>query len=191
MEASRAFGFEMSYDQALSLRSCDKSMARELFLKWSGADIYQPVKDERKRIMSARIKENPLQPKKGAQQVLKLLKEKGYPLIAVTSSPAGRAQRYLESVNLYSCLDRIISVEQVKRGKPYPDVYRYACEMLCVTAKNVIVFEDSPNGIASASKAGCRVIMIEDLSPCSGELQKMTKGHFSDFEKFLMWMKQE
>ena len=50
---------------------------------------------------------------------------------------------------------------QVKRPKPFPDIYRKAAEALRVDAKNCIVFEDSPTGIEAAHGAGMRVVGVE------------------------------
>ena len=50
----------------------------------------------------------------------------------------------------------------VKEGKPSPDVYIYACEQLDRKPQDCIAVEDSPNGVLSAYRAGCKVIMVPD-----------------------------
>ncbi len=47
-------------------------------------------------------------------------------------------------------------------GKPSPDIYRYACEQLALAPENCLAVEDSPNGVLSAYRAGCRVVMVPD-----------------------------
>ena len=53
--------------------------------------------------------------------------------------------------------------DEVKRGKPAPDVYIDAARKLGVDASRCIVFEDSETGITAALAAGMRVIQIPDL----------------------------
>jgi beta-phosphoglucomutase family hydrolase len=50
---------------------------------------------------------------------------------------------------------------QVKRPKPFPDVFLEAARRLNTEPKNCIVFEDSPTGVAAARGAGMRVVGVE------------------------------
>ena len=52
----------------------------------------------------------------------------------------------------------------VKKGKPEPDIYLYACNMLKLKPSRCIAVEDSPNGVLSAYRADLKVIMIPDLT---------------------------
>ena len=63
-----------------------------------------------------------------------------------------------------SLIHILICATMVERGKPAPDVYAYACHTLGVTPEECYAVEDSPNGVRSAHDAGCRVIMIPDLT---------------------------
>ena len=66
----------------------------------------------------------------------------------------------------------IISTENVENGKPEPDVYLYVCDCLDVDPKITFAVEDSPNGIMSAANAGCRVVMIPDITPPEKEMEE-------------------
>ena len=48
----------------------------------------------------------------------------------------------------------IVAAEDVSRGKPAPDCFRLAAERLGVDARDCLVFEDAPAGIAAAEAAG-------------------------------------
>ncbi len=56
--------------------------------------------------------------------------------------------------------DRIISGDQVKRGKPDPEPYRRGAELLGVQPQDCLVFEDAPSGIRAGLAAGCRVLGV-------------------------------
>ena len=56
--------------------------------------------------------------------------------------------------------DRIISGDQVKRGKPDPEPYRRGAELLGVRAEDCLVFEDAPSGVRAGIAAGCRVLGV-------------------------------
>ena len=73
----------------------------------------------------------------------------------------------------------------VKRGKPFPDVYLSALERVHANKDEVIVFEDSPNGIRSAYNAGLKVIFIEDLSPYDEEIKSKTISQLKDIKEII------
>jgi sugar-phosphatase len=56
--------------------------------------------------------------------------------------------------------DRIISGDDVKRGKPDPEPYRRGAELLGVSAPDCLVFEDAPSGVRAGVAAGCRVLGV-------------------------------
>jgi beta-phosphoglucomutase family hydrolase len=54
----------------------------------------------------------------------------------------------------------VVDGHQVKRPKPFPDIYRRAAELLGEPPDNCIVFEDSYSGVEAARAAGMRVVGI-------------------------------
>ena len=61
--------------------------------------------------------------------------------------------------------ERLISADMVKRGKPDPEPYLLGAEMLGFSAKDCVVFEDAPNGVAAGVAAGCRVVGVLGTTP--------------------------
>ena len=58
--------------------------------------------------------------------------------------------------------DYIISGESLKESKPNPEIYLKCLEHFNLSAKEAIVVEDSPYGIAAAKRAGLEVAAIKD-----------------------------
>ena len=57
-------------------------------------------------------------------------------------------------------------------GKPAPDVFLKAAELLGLEPGECLVIEDSYNGIRAANAAGCQVVMVPDMDEPTEE----TKG---------------
>ena len=57
------------------------------------------------------------------------------------------------------------SGDEVRSGKPAPDIYLNAAEKLCTEPIDCLAFEDSNNGTTAALAAGMNVIQIPDLAP--------------------------
>ena len=53
-----------------------------------------------------------------------------------------------------------MTIEQVERPKPDPDIYHRACAMLGLEASRCVIFEDSNPGMRAAIASGARAIMI-------------------------------
>ena len=95
---------------------------------------------------------------------LQWLKAHGILTAIATANQVERTERLLRRIGLIEYFDRVIGADLVERGKPVPDTYRYACEVLALPPEQVIAVEDAPNGVLSAHAAGCRVIMVPDQS---------------------------
>jgi beta-phosphoglucomutase len=88
---------------------------------------------------------------------------------------SGAARQEIDAVlaqsGLTDVFEVVVAAEDVSRGKPDPEGYVVALERLNrtlpepVDAKDVLVFEDSDQGLAAAVAAGMRCIVIEGTSP--------------------------
>ena len=164
-EASKFYGYELNHEEALSMRSRDKQSAIEFLSEVSGGLLdYYKVKEKRIELMSEYLSTHPIVLKDGALEVLKKLKDENKKIYIVTANTVEKSERIINQVGFRYLIDEIISAKDVKRGKPFPDVFLYACEYVQKEPKDVIVFEDSPNGLISSHEAGCYTIMMEDMS---------------------------
>jgi sugar-phosphatase len=77
----------------------------------------------------------------------------------VTSSPLPLAKRRLEVAGL-PIPSRIVTAEDITRGKPAPDGFLLAAERLGFAPRECLVFEDAPAGIAAGEAAGANVVVI-------------------------------
>ena len=54
----------------------------------------------------------------------------------------------------------ILTAEDVKQGKPFPEMFEKAAARCGHPPAEMVVFEDSPNGLRSAKAAGARCIVV-------------------------------
>ena len=104
----------------------------------------------------------PWQP--GALQLLAALREADVPCALVTMSYTSLAH-ILDSLVPAGTFDAIVTGDMVTNGKPHPEPYLKAAEMLGVDPTHCVAIEDSPTGIASAEAAGARVIGVPHFVP--------------------------
>ncbi len=113
--------------------------------------------------LDAHIRVQGVELKPGVADTLKYLKEKGVKVGLATSTVRERATGYLKAHHIDQYFDELVFGDTVEHGKPAPDIYLKACEMLDVKPEEAIAVEDSINGILSAGRAGMYPVMVIDL----------------------------
>jgi HAD superfamily hydrolase (TIGR01509 family) len=83
-----------------------------------------------------------------------------WPLGLATSSNRGIIDLVLERAGVAELFPVTVSSEEVKRGKPAPDVYLDAARRLGVDPGVAAAIEDSTNGLLAAAAAGMGVVAV-------------------------------
>ncbi len=165
------FGYHMTDEQALYMRSLGRPFAPAKLKEWFGPELdYAAVRSCRKRLMEDYLEKVGIDLKPGALELLGALQEHHVQTAIATASDRERTVKYLGNLGLLPYFSRIICATQVREGKPAPDIYLYACEQLGKVPGECFAVEDSPNGVRSAYRAGCKVIMVPDQTPPDEEL---------------------
>lgn len=95
----------------------------------------------------------------GAETLLKALPDDAIAL--VTSADRVLADIRMQAAGL-TMPTTAVTAEAVTRGKPHPEGYLKAAELLGAEPADVVVFEDAPAGIAAARAAGMRTVVVGD-----------------------------
>ena len=172
LESLHYYGYPAEKEHILALRSLTGKNAELKLKSFFGDSLnYEQVKNKRIVLMNEYIRKNGVEIKKGADEILPYLKEKGIKIALATSSPYERAQEHLGMAGLFKYFDQCVCGGMVKNSKPQPDIYLLASEKLGLKPCECIAVEDSPNGVRSAVNAGCKTVMIPDLTPCTEDLK--------------------
>ncbi len=82
------------------------------------------------------------------------------PTAIASSSPRRLIDLVVSRLDLGDALTVTVSTEEVARGKPFPDGYLRACELLGSDPARSVAVEDSTNGVRSAFAAGMKVVCV-------------------------------
>ncbi len=129
--------------------------------------------------------EVPLKP--GALEFLKLCKEKQLQLGIATSNSRELVENIIEVHGLGDFFSCIMTGSDIKRGKPFPDIYLSVAEALKVSPERCLVFEDIVPGIQAGKNAGMRVCAVEDAYsvPDRRRKQELADYYISDYHIFV------
>jgi HAD superfamily hydrolase (TIGR01509 family) len=101
-----------------------------------------------------------LQPMPGLFELLDLIDAKGLPKAVATSSPRNYLEDIFARFNLMSRFPVQLTAESVTHGKPHPEIYLKAAELLGVRPENMLVLEDSETGSRAAADAGAFIVSV-------------------------------
>ena len=96
----------------------------------------------------------------GVESYLTDAKEMGLKLGVASSSPENWVVGHLTRLGLLDIFDIICTADDVEDTKPDPRLFLLAAEKMGVSPDEVIVFEDSPNGVLGAKRAGMFVVAV-------------------------------
>jgi HAD superfamily hydrolase (TIGR01509 family) len=111
--------------------------------------------------------------KAGVVELLGLLDLKGLRCAIATSSRHLDVQRNLTAHDLHGRFHHVVAQGDYARGKPNPDPFLKAAEMLSIAPEDCLALEDSFNGVRSAAAAGMMTVMVPDLIQPTDEIRKL------------------
>jgi HAD superfamily hydrolase (TIGR01509 family) len=160
------------------------------------------VKDMHKRktaLFVELIESNKLPLRPGIHRFMKEAMEAGLKVAVCTTSNEQAAKAITEKILSDIKFEIVLAGDVVKNKKPDPEIYNLALEKLGLKPDEVIVVEDSKNGVKAAKASGANVIVttnhytekedveagdviVSCLGDPDGEKAKMRKGNVKGFD---------
>jgi beta-phosphoglucomutase family hydrolase len=135
-------------------------------LKWTTVPTEIRIMSLRKEaIYREVVREKGLHALPGVEPFLRILKAEGIPCVIASSTHRENITMSLEVLGLAEFFPQMVTSEDVKRGKPDPEVFLTAAVKIGVEPGNGIVFEDALVGIAAAHAAGMKVVAVTTTEP--------------------------
>lgn len=138
--------------------------------------------------------------KPSADNLLHLLKQKGYTLALATTTTNIQLNAYRnvnqnikEKADIDEIFDIVLSKEDVAEKKPSPEVHNKILQVFNVKPSECLIIEDSLIGVQAAVNAGIDVAVIYDKYSDSDReaINRLSQYHFSNFEEMLNRVKSE
>lgn len=169
-EDGKEFNLDI-FKKTIGLRSED---SYEYYKSVYSDDFDYPAYKAESRIRYfKRIEKNGVPVKKGLYEIFDYLKSVGCKISLATSTSSQTALKIMKKINLYDKFDAFVCGDDVKNGKPNPEVFLIAAKKLGLEPVDCVAFEDSINGIKSAHAAGMTTVMVPDLSEPTDEIKPM------------------
>jgi len=84
----------------------------------------------------------------------------GYPVSVASGGDAPTVRRTLQTIGVTELFPIVVTAEEVRHGKPAPDLFLLAARRMGVAPAECLVFEDSLLGIMAAESAGMGAVLV-------------------------------
>jgi len=135
------------------------------------------------------IEKNGIPIKPGLFDLLSFLEEIKLKKAIATSSLHVGALFYLKKAGIDKRFNVVVTGEMVTHGKPAPDIYFRAAELLDVNPRECIVLEDSVSGIKAAHAAKMMPIMTPDLIAADKQIESLLYAKFDSLTDVIRLLK--
>ena len=162
-------------------RECNKALPEDHFrrgfgmkneviipelLGWTNVPVEIRILSLRKEaIYRELVREQGMTALPGVEPWLRMLRDEAIPCAIASSTHRENITTTLDVLGLADFFSAIVTAEDVRRGKPDPEVFLAAAQQLGVEAGNAVVFEDALVGIQAAHAARMRVVAVATTEP--------------------------
>jgi len=101
-----------------------------------------------------------IRPMPGLVELLAALEAAGIPKAIATSTSLRLATACLTPFDFQRRFTFVLTAEDIRKGKPDPEIYRTAAARMDVPPEEMLVLEDSQNGCRAASAAGAFTVAV-------------------------------
>ncbi len=123
-------------------------------------------------------------PMPGLTTLLNRLQTGAVPHALATNSDRGHAEECLSHAGLSGVFEVMVTRDQVRRGKPAPDLFLEGARRLGVPIASCLVLEDSATGIEAARAAGAITVLVQRREALRLRLAERADAAFSSLEAF-------
>ncbi|MDR1353379.1 MAG: HAD family phosphatase [Treponema sp.] len=162
--AAGELGWRLTEEVLAGTIGVDEEATRKVMVGSYGQDFpYEAVREELGRVYTEDAERNGIALRPGLLALFEYLNSLGVPMAVATSSSRDIALWKLEMAGIRDLFPLLVCGDEVRRGKPAPDIFLKAAELLGKKPGECLGFEDSPAGLRALDAAGIKSVFIKDM----------------------------
>ena len=179
MQAAVEWGIELPNELYFQVIGRNLHDTEQIFKSHFGESFpFHDVRQLRLNYGEAHIAQHGLPTRPGAVELLSMLNDFDVPKAVATSTAHQEAWRRLHIAELSHHFDILCGGDEVRHGKPAPDLFLLAAERLSVRPQDCVVLEDSEYGVQAARQAGMTPLLVPDIKPPSDHGKALSHAIF-------------
>jgi HAD superfamily hydrolase (TIGR01509 family) len=156
-------GYKIDWSEHLNKYDGLKTFQKlDLLTKEKGlpSEIHKQVWERKQQLTLGKL--STIEPNEQLIDTLVNLYNDGFKLAVCSNSIRRTCLTVLSKLGLIEYLDLIISNEDVKNGKPHPEMYWKAISMMSCLPEETLIIEDSPYGLLAASRSKSYILRVKN-----------------------------
>jgi len=183
-EAGKKFGYDIDYSVFRKTVGLNKPESGKVYREYYGKGFpYEEMRREKIKLAESHILSSGVPLKDGIFELLNYLKSRGLKIALATLTKRSRTEMLLGLSDAKKYFDLITCGDEIKNGKPNPEIFLSSAGRMDLKPENCIVLEDSEYGIIAASRAGMLPVMIPDMVEPGEELEEMIFKKFNSLKE--------
>ena len=135
---------------------------------------------EQKRTYYLKIAQTAIKTLPCAAELIRLLKDRNIKVAIATSGQRSATEIAIDKLKIRPLLDATITGTEVTKGKPDPELFLKASELINIPPKDSIVIEDSTHGIQAAKRADMKTIAVSTGKTPMRDLKNLNPDYAVD-----------
>ena len=144
---------------------------------------YDKYLQDFRKIRDELLEKEPYKLKKGALNILNYCKKHDIKMAIATSTARDKQSKVLTELGIIDYFDYMVFGDEINNSKPAPDIYLKVYEHYNIDKDEMIIYEDSKNGILSAHNAGIKVVYIKDIVDVEEEVTSLCYKQVKDLDE--------
>lgn len=164
IEIGKKYNYDIRPENIRKIMGMARHEHEPILQKDFGPDFpYSTIYHEKNQYVTDIIEKEGIGVKPFLTELLDVLDDMNIKKVVATGTNRERAIYLLKKAGLYGRFDDMICGDEVKNGKPNPEIFLRACEKANTSPSKAIVLEDSQNGLIAAHNAGIKCFLVPDL----------------------------
>ncbi len=174
LEATKPYNMQNVEETFMRCIGTNEETTERIFLQEYGDQypIHQ-IKIEEENLVRQYINTDGPVKKPYVDYILEYLTTHGYEVSLASSTDYDDVMNEIRLAGFDKYFKYVIGGDRVTHGKPDPEIFLKACELLGCKPEEAFIIEDSYNGIRAAAKAGAKPIMVPDMLPANDEMRAL------------------
>lgn len=176
-EVARKRGLENIGAVVDSMRGRNRAGCMEVCRAAYGEEFdFDEFQAQARAVMNGLVADRGLPKKPGLTELLEELRRRGTPAVVCTSTRRATTEGYLRQAGITGCFKGLVCGDDVQNGKPDPEVFLKGAALAGRDPTRCLVLEDSPNGVRAGAAAGCRTVMVPDMTRPDDRLRALASA---------------
>lgn len=189
--AGKKLGVDIPIALTDSFRGRNPQAIRSMFAEYFGDKLDYDEARAIKHEYFDEVTKDSVPFKEGLMELLEYLKKNDIPAAVATSTEKKRASRLLHVSGVENMITACIFGDMIEKGKPEPDIFLKAAELIGQDPKECLVLEDSAPGLMAGKAAGGYTIYVPDIAVVPKEAKEGITAELADLHEVAAWIRKE